>query len=657
MRYVPPDSATRDSFHAGTCADAYRFLGAHRLYMDGEDYYSFAVWAPNARAVSVVGEFNGWSVAWSPMEKQYDGIWEKRLPARLFTPESDPDRFSYENAAELLLNYKYAIQGPDGQWHEKADPFAFRSERTPNTASRLCDLDGFTWHDQAWMAERARKNWYRSPVNIYELHLGSWRRHEDGRYLSYEELGDELIPYLLDMGYTHVEFLPVMEHPFDGSWGYQVTGFYAPTAWFGAPWDFARLIDRLHQAGIGVFLDWVPAHFPRDEAGLRRFDGTPLFEHPDPRRGDMPQWGTHFFDYGRGEVRSFMLSNACFWLEYYHADGLRCDAVSSMLYLDFCREPGQWLPNEDGSNLNHEAIRFLKELNTAVYARYPGAQTIAEESSAYPMVTWPISDGGLGFGFKWNMGWMNDMLSYVEMDPLYRRYHHEKLTFSLMYAFSENYVLPFSHDEVVHGKRSMLDKQPGDLWRKFAGLRALYGYQTAHPGKKLLFMGGEFGQFIEWKDNAPLDWFLLSYERHPNLQTCVREMNRFYRSTPAFYEIDDSWDGFEWLNADDRDRSVVAFERRDQAGNAVVCVTNFTPANYEDYRLPLTADGILTEALNTDDERYAGSGVRNVSPIRTEREPCAGKPFSAVLRLPPLATVYFTFDKLVAKEDGQAEHD
>ena len=643
MRYMPPDSRMRDSFHAGTCADAYRFLGAHRLYMDGEDHYCFSVWAPNAQKVCLTGEFCAWDREACPMEKQYDGIWEKRLPARLFDVSSDPERYAYPNAAEKLLTYKYAILGADGAWHEKSDPYAFLFEVRPSTAGKIHELDDFKWTDTAYLRARKRKNIFRSPVNIYEMHLGTWRRKEDGSLYSYEELADLLVPYLLDMHYTHVEFLPVMEHPFDGSWGYQVTGYYAPTSRYGAPEGFKTLVDKLHNAGIGVILDWVPAHFPRDEAGLRRFDGTALYEHPNPLRGDMPQWGTHLFDFARGEVCSFLLSNACFWFDQYHVDGLRCDAVSSMLYLDFCREKGQFLPNEDGGNLNYEAVAFLKRLNETVYARFPGVQMIAEESSAYPLVTRPTSLGGLGFGFKWNMGWMNDMLSYVKLDPVYRKYHHDKLTFSLMYAFSENYILPFSHDEVVHGKHSMLDKQPGDIWQKFAGWRALYGYQLAHPGKKLLFMGGEFGQFIEWKDDDQLDWFLLLYEKHPEMQKCVREINALYKATPALYEIDDSWDGFEWLNADDKERSVVSFMRKDKRGRAIVCVTNFTPQVYEDYRIPLPKNGVLTEILNTDDERFAGSGVINTLPIPAQRKTLMGKPYQAAFRLPPLATVFFAF--------------
>ena len=492
------------------------------------------------------------------------------------------------------------------------------------------------------------------------MHLGSWRRPGSGKtgtggagseagaagqMLSYGEIADQLIPYVLDMGYTHVELLPVMEHPLDMSWGYQVSGYYAATSRYGEPKELMAFIDRCHQAGIGVILDWVPAHFPRDEMGLRRFDGTACYEHPDPRRGEMPQWGTCMFDFARGEARSFLMSNACFWLEWFHADGLRVDAVSAMLYHDFCRENGQWLPNRNGGRENLDAIAFLQQLNATVYHDFPGAMMIAEESTAYPMVTKPVAVGGLGFGFKWNMGWMNDMLSYIKLDPIYRKWHHDKLTFSLFYAFSENYILPFSHDEVVHGKHSMLDKQPGDLWKKFAGLKALYGYTMAHPGKKLLFMGSEFGQFIEWKFDDQLDWFLLMYDRHPELQKCVRRLNHLYRETPALYQVDDGWDGFQWIAANDRDNSVTAFLRTDREGKAVLCVTNFTPTFHPVYRIGLPVDGTLTEIFNTDRAEYGGSNQYNAWPCRAEKEPWNEFPYATDICVPPLAAVYFRYDK------------
>ena len=646
MWYNPPDEARRNRFHAGECFDAYGFLGAHPVEEMGERKWHFSVWAPNAKAVSLVGEFCGWDVQACPMQKQFDGVWEVRLPDRLFTPDADPGRFHYPEAAERLRAYKYAVLCPDGQWHMRADPYGFASELRPNSASRLHSLADYRWHDKAWMEKRARWDPYHSPINIYEMHLGSWRRGEGGRILNYAEIADQLIPYLQEMGYTHVELLPVMEHPFDGSWGYQVTGYYAPTARYGRPEQFQEFVDRMHQAGIGVILDWVPAHFPRDESGLRQFDGTACYEHPDPRRGEMPQWGTMLFDYGRGEVSSFLLSNAMYWCREYHADGLRCDAVSCMLYLDFAKGPGQWVPNRDGGRENYEAIAFLRRLNETLYRECPGILMIAEESTAFPGVTHPTSENGLGFGFKWNMGWMNDMLSYIALDPIYRSYHHDKLTFSLMYAFSENYILPFSHDEVVHGKHSMLDKQPGDLWRKFAGLRALYGYTMAHPGKKLLFMGGEFGHFIEWKDSDQLDWFLLLYEKHPEMQKYVKALNRLYRETPALYQADDSWKGFSWLAVSDKDRSIAGFLRMAGRHTPIACVTNFTPQPYGRYRIGVPFDCEWTEILNSDREEFAGSNQYNAQVIRAEKVPCEEHPYSCVICVPPLSTVYFQVKKI-----------
>ena len=646
MWYNPPDARTREEFHQGQCENAYTFLGAHPVKQGGALYWHFAVWAPNAQRVCVTGEFCGWERESRPMQKQYDGIWELRLPDALFHPARDPEKYNYPDAEKKLLSYKYAVQGPDGSWHLKADPYAFASELRPHNASLLFDLSGYAWGDAAWMQKRAQWDACRSPVNIYEMHLGTWRRGPEGRLLTYGELADQLIPYLRRMAYTHVEFLPVMEHPLDGSWGYQVTGYYAPTARYGGPNDFRALVDRLHLAGFGVILDWVPAHFPRDEIGLRRFDGTPCYEHADSRRGEMPQWGTMLFDYGRGEACSFLLSNALFWLKEFHADGLRCDAVSCMLYHDFCREEGAWLPNRDGGRENYEAIAFIRRLNAAAYGACPGVMMIAEESTAFPGVTRPAYLGGLGFGFKWNMGWMNDMLAYIKLDPIYRKYHHDKLTFSLCYAFNENYILPFSHDEVVHGKHSMLDKQPGDLWRKFAGLRALYGYTMAHPGKKLLFMGGEFAQFIEWKDDDQLDWFLLLYEKHPQMQKYVAQLNRFYKSAPALYRADDGWTGFQWLAVHDSEHSVVAFLRSAGRCDSVACVTNFTPAFYGQYRIGLPYDCVLIECLNSDRAEFAGSNQYNAASLRAEKIPFEDQPYSCLICVPPLATVYFRVKRI-----------
>lgn len=647
MRYNGPSAQVREWFHQGTSRRAYEMLGAHPVNQDGVEMWHFAVWAPNAKAVSLIAEFNQWDKTATPMKKQFDGTWEVRVNAASFDPASDPARYDYPDAAEKIKTYKFAVQDAQGEWHDKADPYGFEMQNRPNTASMICDLSGYPWGDEAWMKQRASWDAYHSPINIYEMHLGSWRRHKDGTFMTYTEIADELIPYIQEMGYTHVEFLPVMEHPLDASWGYQVSGYYAATARYGKPKELMALIDRLHQANIGVILDWVPAHFPKDALGLRRFDGTACYEHPDPRRGDMDQWGTHMFDYARGEVQSFMLSNACFWFDWYHVDGLRVDAVSSMLYYDFCREPGQWLPNQYGGHENLDAIAFLRRLNQTVYHDFPGIMMIAEESSAYPMVTRPIYLGGLGFGFKWNMGWMNDILAYVKLDPVYRKWHHDKLTFSLMYAFNENYILPFSHDEVVHGKHSMLDKQPGDLWKKFAGLRALYGYTMAHPGKKLLFMGSEFAHFIEWKDDDQLDWFLLLYEHHPLVQKCVKRLNAIYRDTPALYQVDDSWDGFQWIQANDSDHSIVAFLRTDRAGKSVLCITNFTPVFHPEYRIGLPCDGTLDEFFNTDRIEYGGSNQYNRWTIQAEKTPLYDFKFSCTVCVPPLATVYFHYNKVL----------
>ncbi|MBQ6382374.1 MAG: 1,4-alpha-glucan branching protein GlgB [Clostridia bacterium] len=651
MWYNPPDGQRRESFHQGSCIDAYNFLGAHPAEENGELKWHFSVWAPNAQRVSLVGEFCGWDREAFPMAKQYDGIWELRLPDALFRPERDPEKYGAPGAAELLRTYKYAILCADGVWHMRADPYGFEMELRPSNGSRLRDLSAYQWNDGQWMAARAEKTPVRQPMNIYEMHLGTWRRGENGRILNYAEIADQLVPYLQEMGYTHVEFMPVMEHPFDGSWGYQVIGYYAPTSRYGTPDQLRYLVDRLHQAGIGVILDWVPAHFPKDEAGLRLFDGTPCYEHADSRRAEMPQWGTLLFDYARGESASFLLSNALFWLREYHADGLRCDAVSCMLYLDFGKEPGQWLPNENGGHENLDAIRFLQKLNETVNRECPGAVTVAEESTAFPRVTHPIADGGLGFSFKWNMGWMNDILSYIDMDPIYRSYHHNKITFSMMYAFSENYVLPFSHDEVVHCKHSMIDKQPGDLWQKFAGLRALYSWYMAHPGKKLLFMGGEFGQFVEWRDYEQLDWFLLGYERHPELQKYVKALNHLYSSEPALHRIDDSWDGFKWLNVNDSQRSVAAVMRTDGEDSFIACAVNFTPQPYLNYRIGLPFDCELTEILNSDRAEFGGSNLYNGTVLRAEEIPQEEHPFSCEIVLPPLAAVFFRSRK---KHDAES---
>jgi len=670
MRYVAPSAEVREWFHQGSSRRAYEMLGAHPVEQDGQAMWHFAVWAPNARSVSLIGEFCRWEKNACPMNKQFDGTWEIRLPVSTFDPASDPQRYSYPDAEKKLKTYKFAIEGADGVWQEKADPFGFAMQNRPNTASVLCDLESYRWKDSKWMERRRDRDVFNTPMNVYEVHLGSWMREgstkqggglvgdgkdDTGRMLTYTEIADKLIPYVLEMGYTHVEFLPVMEHPLDMSWGYQVGGYYAATARYGEPQQLMELIDRCHQAGIGVILDWVPAHFPKDGYGLGRFDGTCCYEHPDPRRGEMPQWGTYLFDFARGEVRSFLLSNACFWLDWYHADGLRVDAVSSMLYYDFCRDGMEWLPNQYGGRENYDAISFFQMLNATVNHDFPGVMTIAEESHNFPGVTHPASEGGLGFTYKWNMGWMNDTLAYIKNDPVYRKWHHDKLTFSLFYAFNEHFILPFSHDEVVHGKLSMIDKQPGDLWQKFAGLRALYGYTMAHPGKKLLFMGGEFGQFMEWRYDDQLDWFLLLYEKHPEMQKCVRDLNFFYKNTPAMYEVDGGWDGFQWSQANDQNNSLVAFTRTDKKGKSILCVTNFTPQYIPVYRLGLPYGGKITEIFNTDSEVYAGSGKGNPAVLKVENVPQGEFQHSVEIVVPPLATVYFKYDKVIPKEKPAAD--
>lgn len=630
-------------FHTGNAQRAYLHFGAHRL--EGGEGYRFCLYAPNAAAVSVVGDFNGWDARQNPMEKGEDGILCAVVPE-----------------AREGQCYKYHVEGYDGRVRLKADPFAFLSEIRPNNASVITELSGYEWGDAAFMQKRAGQKVLSRPVSIYELHPGSWKRKQDGSFYSYRELADLLAPYLKRMGFTHLELLPVTEHPFDGSWGYQVTGYFAVTSRYGTPQDFMYLIDTMHQNGIGVLLDWVPAHFPRDEHGLARFDGTCLYEHENPLQGEQPQWGTLVFNYGRPEVVSFLISSAMFFFDVYHIDGLRIDAVSSMLYLDFGRAEGQYIPNRFGDNRNLEAIAFLQRLNEAVLSTYPGAMTVAEESSAYPLVTKPPYDGGLGFTFKWDMGFMNDTLDYMGLDPLFRKDNHNKLTFSMLYAFSENHILPFSHDEVVHGKRSMVDKMPGDYWKKFASLRALYGYQFAHPGKKLLFMGDEFAQFIEWDEKKELDWFLDEYEAHHGMSEYVKKLNHIYQRFRALYEIDDGWDGFEWRMADDRDNSVIAFVRQSRPWRGrvqkILCVMNFTPVPREHYWIAMPERGQLRCILNSDAKRFYGSGY----PIKTQLSVDGGElwgcPASVELTLPPLSAVYYEFvpENIPAKRRQTQKH-
>jgi 1,4-alpha-glucan branching enzyme len=592
---------------------------------------AFAVWAPNARGVRVIGDFNHWDGVGHPMRSLgSSGVWE------LFVPGVDAG-----------TRYKYDICGPDGSWHRKADPMAALAERPPATASVVYQSQ-YEWSDQAWMSARARREPLSRPMSVYEVHLGSWRPG-----LSYTELADQLAAYVSDLGFTHVEFLPVAEHPFGGSWGYQVTSYYAPTARFGTPDEFRYLVDQLHQAGIGVILDWVPAHFPRDEWALARFDGTALYEHADPLRGSHPDWGTLIFDYGRREVRNFLVANAIFWLEEFHADGLRVDAVASMLYLDYSRPEGQWVPNALGGRENLDAVSFLREVNATTYKRDPGIMMIAEESTAWPGVSRPVRSGGLGFGLKWNLGWMHDTLTYLTRDPVHRQYHQNEITFSMVYAFSENFVLPLSHDEVVHGKGSLLHKMPGDRWRQFAGLRALLAYQWAHPGKQLLFMGSEFGQDAEWSEQAGLDWAALDWDVHGGgagfhvgVQRLARDLNQVYRHSPALWRHDFTPEGFSWIDAADAPGNVLSFLRlagpdaTDVGDKVIACVVNFSGEPHHNYRVGLPAPGRWQEIINTDASVYGGSGVGNLGSVEATSEPWHGRPASAVLTLPPLAVLW-----------------
>ncbi|HEX5849428.1 MAG TPA: 1,4-alpha-glucan branching protein GlgB [Rubrobacter sp.] len=611
-------------FGEGTHLGLYEKLGAHPTELEGVAGTSFAVWAPNAKRVSVVGNFNFWDGRKHPMRKHPGGVWEIFLPG--------------VGDGEV---YKYEILGPNGELLPlKADPFGFRAERLPGTASVVHDPTRFEWNDEAWMRGREGANALDAPMAIYEVHLGSWRRNPDGSYYTYGQLAEELVPYVAEMGYTHVEFLPPTEHPFDGSWGYQPLGLFAPTSRFGTPDDFKDLVDAFHREGIGVFIDWVPAHFPEDQHGLALFDGTHLYDHADPRQGRHPDWGTLVFNYGRPEVRNYLLSNALFWLSEYHVDGLRVDAVASMLYLDYSRNPGEWIPNVHGGNENLEAVSFLRRANEVVFGGHPGATTLAEESTAWPMVSRPTSMGGLGFGYKWNMGWMHDSLQYMSEDPINRRYHHNEITFSLAYAFGENFVLPLSHDEVVHGKGSLLEKMPGDEWQQFANLRAYYGFMYAHPGKQLLFMGGEIAQRREWNHDISLDWHLLQEPSHEGIQALTKDLNALYRTTPALYRVDFDPAGFEWISGGDIENSVVSFLRRtDAEEDLAIVVCNFTPVVRYDYRVGVPEAAAYEETLNTDDARYGGSGVGNTGRISTQRVEAHGREHSIVLTLPPLATV------------------
>ncbi len=623
-------------YHHGNNDRIYEIFGAHKMCADGQEGYMFRVWAPHAAGVSVVGDFNGWDASRNIMQRMVDNE-----SFELFIP----------GLKEYDI-YKYAIRTQDGKTVLKADPVGFHTETPPETASKLYDLEGYRWGDEAYLNGIYHRNIFTSPMNIYEVNLLSWKRHADGNYLSYRDLAAELVGYVKEMGYTHVEFMPVTEYPYDGSWGYQVTGYFAATSRLGTPKDLMYLIDCFHKAGIGVIVDWVPAHFPKDAHGLYEFDGQPLYESSQWDRMEHKSWGTRRFDYGRDEVVSFLISSACFFFDKFHVDGLRVDAVASMLYLDYDKRPGEWVPNIYGENKNLEAIAFLRRLNEAVFKRFPHALMIAEESTAWGLVTKPASVGGLGFNFKWNMGWMNDMLSYLSLNPFFRMGSHNKLTFSMMYAFSENYVLPISHDEVVHGKCSLINKMPGSYEDKFAGVRTFLGYMMAHPGKKLNFMGYEFGQFKEWDYHEGLEFFLRdNYELHGKLSVLVRELNEFYKNTPAFYEVEDSWAGFEWLAADDADRNIVSFIRRDKHGCEVLCLSCFSGTDAVDYLMGVNQKGKYKIIFCTDDKKYGGEGKLKRKTLTTVKKPSHGKQYSLRIDVPKFTTIY-----LVREPDAPVKH-
>ena len=625
-------------FHEGTTICAYDFMGAHPVTQEGQTGYVFRVWAPTAKAVSVVGDFNSWQSGEAPMVKVSQGVWEAFIPG-----------------LEQYANYKYAILGADGKERLKSDPYAFHCETRPGNSSKLYDIRGYQWNDGDWQRHCREHPAYREPMNIYEVHLGSWRQRPNGDFIDYRDLADQLSSYVKEMGFNYIELLPITEHPLDASWGYQCTGYYAPTSRYGIPHDFMYFVDRMHQQGIGVILDWVPAHFCKDAFGLYEFDGSCCYEYADPKRQEHKDWGTRVFDYAKPEVRSFLFSSAAFWLKEYHIDGLRVDAVASMLYLDYSRQPGEWSPNQYGGHEHLEAIDFLRDLNKTCFSVNPWVLMVAEESTAWPMVTKPPQDGGLGFNFKWNMGWMNDMCHYLKMDPWFRQFHHKDITFSMMYAFSENYVLPMSHDEVVHMKGSVLGKMPGDRWLKFAGVRSFYAYLLAHPGKKLSFMGIELGTEEEWAFYKELDWSLLNNPDNAMLCRCIKDLNHFYLSQSPLWEIDFDWQGFEWLVSDDNSNNVVVFLRRDGAGKTLVCAINFSPNGYEDYRFGCPPFKELVEVFNTDDQQYGGTGMHNSQPAKVSWTPSHGKESSVAIRIPPMGAVFLEGSgKLRAKPKAKA---
>lgn len=612
-------------FNTGCNYHSYQLLGAHLITEKGVAGVRFSVWAPNAGEVRVVGDFNNWQGQAHKMEPiGSTGIWGLFIPG-----------------LEVGTVYKYEIHTPQGATCLKSDPYAFYSELRPNTASRVWDLNVYQWQDAKWQEEKSSQAVYQSPVLIYEVHLGSWRRGSGNQIMSYRELAEELPAYVKEMGYTQIELMPLAEHPFDDSWGYQATGYYSVTSRYGTPEDFMYLVDKCHQQGIGVIMDWVPGHFCKDEHGLRCFDGKPIYEPECSERSENLQWGTSNFDFARQEVLSFLISNALFWLDVYHIDGFRVDAVSNILYLNYGKKDGEWTPNKYGGNGNLEGMEFLRKTNQVVFQYYPNTLMIAEESTAWPMVSWPTHAGGLGFNFKWNMGWMNDMLRYMSFDPIYRKWHHSLLTFSFMYAFSENFVLALSHDEVVHGKRSLLDKMPGDYWQKFANLRAFYGYWMAHPGKKTLFMGGEFGQFIEWKAADSLDWHLLDYQMHKKIHDYSRQLNHFYQKEAAFWQIDFTWEGFQWIDCNNYEQSIICFQRKaKQAEEFIIVVCNFTPELRENYLIGVPILGQYQEVFNSDQEQFGGSGQQNPGLLEARDYRWHNQPYSLSIRIPPLSTIY-----------------
>jgi 1,4-alpha-glucan branching enzyme len=611
-------------FGEGNHRHLWKCLGAHLCDIDGVAGATFAVWAPNAHRVSVVGDFNAWDGRTNPMRNR-NGVWETFLPG-IGTNE----------------HYKFELVGADGSLITKSDPFAFFSQHDTRTASITYDLSRYEWNDSEWMEKRAEVDHYHGPMSVYEVHLGSWKRRfeEENRFLTYLEMADELVGYVVDMGYTHIEIMPISEFPFDGSWGYQVCGYFAPTSRFGSPDEFRQFVDRCHQRGIGVIVDWVPAHFPKDAHGLARFDGTALYEHADPRQGEHADWGTLIFNFGRNEVRNFLISNAMYWLKEFHIDGLRVDAVASLLYLDYSREAGEWVPNKFGGRENLDAIEFLKQLNQVCYEENPGIMTIAEESTAFPGVSRPVDTGGLGFGFKWNMGWMNDSLSYMSHEPIHRKYHHGMATFSMIYAYHESYVLVLSHDEVVHGKGSMVQKMPGDRWQQMANLRMFYAWMFAHPGKKLLFQGLDIGQSDEWDHNQSVPWHLLDYDEHKGVQNVIRDLNRLYTSEPALNELDHEAGGFEWIDHEDSENSLFSFLRRSRDGETIIAIVNATPVLREGYRLGVPDGGFYEEIFNSDAEIYGGSNQGSGGGIPTQEQEAHGKPHSIEITIPPLGAVF-----------------